>query len=70
MVGLSPPADFILGALALGGFGCLSTYSTLANELRMLKSGPATVYAVATVGGAQLLCVAVLLGFRALDDDY
>ena len=70
VVGISSGADFGLGAFSLGGLGCFSTFSTFANELRVLPGPRALLYALAALGGGQLLCVGVLLGFRALDDDY
>ena len=70
VVGLSSGADFGLGAFSLGGLGCFSTFSTFANELRVLPGPRALLYALGALGGGQLLCVGVLLGFRAIDDDY
>ena len=66
-VGLSPDVDLVFGGLTLGAFGCLSTVSTLVNELRLLSPMQAVQYGGLTMGLGQLVTVPILVGFRALD---
>ena len=53
-----------LGALSLGGAGCLSTVSTFANEVRLLPALHAVVYATLTLVLGQCISVPIIVCLR------
>lgn len=61
-VGASGPTQMVLGALSLGAAGCLSTVSSFVNEVRLLPSPSAEIYAVLTLVAGQLAAVPIWVG--------